>query len=348
MGFRIRDAHYHTLAANRWSIAMSLPDWCPPFQGTKQDPSTGEDVYCICKKPDGGELMVQCDGCGDWFHFTCIRIPSAYKSLVFSFYCPYCQAGITYSGTGALPRTVWKRRCRMEGCYRACARDSKYCGPEHGEAYMRALVERAGPGGQAVVQQMVRTGQFESLGTGALPLARRDVDPALYDRVVGADARLGELEAEAREVREARRPALRAQLAALSAYLAWVREVNDALFHDTEEAAPRRGKARARRKPKRALCGFRADYQAPLPAADFAASYADDAALLHGVCCRLRCPRHQDWASMRLGSVQFELEALDSAEQRLQLLISMRKEHLSLRFHELRAGAHPRVATPAT
>ena len=30
--------------------------------------------YCICKGPDTGEMMVQCDNCKEWFHLTCVNL----------------------------------------------------------------------------------------------------------------------------------------------------------------------------------------------------------------------------------------------------------------------------------
>jgi PHD-finger len=30
-------------------------------------------VYCICRMPDN-DIMVQCDGCNEWFHITCIGL----------------------------------------------------------------------------------------------------------------------------------------------------------------------------------------------------------------------------------------------------------------------------------
>ena len=30
-------------------------------------------VYCYCRMPDHGKLMVECSTCSDWFHKECIR-----------------------------------------------------------------------------------------------------------------------------------------------------------------------------------------------------------------------------------------------------------------------------------
>ena len=35
-----------------------------------------DPLYCICKKPDDGKIMVQCNWCKQWFHGKCIGILS--------------------------------------------------------------------------------------------------------------------------------------------------------------------------------------------------------------------------------------------------------------------------------
>ena len=30
-------------------------------------------VYCYCRMPDHGQLMVHCSQCGDWFHHQCLQ-----------------------------------------------------------------------------------------------------------------------------------------------------------------------------------------------------------------------------------------------------------------------------------
>lgn len=47
-------------------------------------------VYCICRKPDGGSLMVECAGCTEWFHLHCIGMME--NDLPESdWLCPHCQ-----------------------------------------------------------------------------------------------------------------------------------------------------------------------------------------------------------------------------------------------------------------
>ena len=38
-------------------------------------------VYCSCRLPEGGERMIACDNCGEWYHENCLNnvidIPSS-------------------------------------------------------------------------------------------------------------------------------------------------------------------------------------------------------------------------------------------------------------------------------
>jgi COMPASS component SPP1 len=95
-----------------------------------------EELYCICRRPDSGELMILCDGCEEWFHFKCMRINKLYSNLVAKFYCKFCK-------WKDLGETKWKRKCRLEYCYEPIRPDSKYCCDEHGNEYMRqTLIQR--------------------------------------------------------------------------------------------------------------------------------------------------------------------------------------------------------------
>lgn len=92
-----------------------------------------EEVYCICRKPDhGGELMIGCDGCDEWYHFRCMRINPIYRNLVAKFYCKFCQ----WKGEGT---TKWKRKCRLDTCWNPIENNSKYCSKECGLQYFRSL-----------------------------------------------------------------------------------------------------------------------------------------------------------------------------------------------------------------
>ena len=37
-------------------------------------------VYCICRLPDSGDLMIQCAKCKTWYHETCIQVSKSFLS----------------------------------------------------------------------------------------------------------------------------------------------------------------------------------------------------------------------------------------------------------------------------
>lgn len=99
-----------------------------------------EEVYCVCRKPDhGGELMVGCDGCEEWFHFKCMKMNVKHQKLIDSFYCKFCQ----WQGIG---KTKWHRKCRLESCYNPIRKNekSKYCSEECALAYLKSKLTGSG------------------------------------------------------------------------------------------------------------------------------------------------------------------------------------------------------------
>lgn len=92
-----------------------------------------EELFCICRKPDhGGELMISCDSCDEWFHFKCMKLNEDHSKLIAKFYCKFCR----WKGVGS---TKWKRKCRLEWCWEPIRADSKskYCCDEHGITYIK-------------------------------------------------------------------------------------------------------------------------------------------------------------------------------------------------------------------
>ncbi|XP_051147170.1 chromatin remodeling protein SHL-like isoform X3 [Andrographis paniculata] len=50
-------------------------------------------VYCKCEMPHNpDELMVQCEGCTDWFHPTCMDITPEEAESLDHFYCHTCSS----------------------------------------------------------------------------------------------------------------------------------------------------------------------------------------------------------------------------------------------------------------
>jgi len=48
------------------------------------------DILCICKKPDDGGLMIQCDACDDLFHGRYVGITKVVADTLVTYYCPWC------------------------------------------------------------------------------------------------------------------------------------------------------------------------------------------------------------------------------------------------------------------
>lgn len=95
-----------------------------------------EEVFCICRKPDNGELMVACDGCDEWFHFKCMGIDTKYKELVNNYYCKFCD---TLLNKG---KSVWKRKCRLRTCFKPIQPQSQFCSTEHGIEFWTFHIEQ--------------------------------------------------------------------------------------------------------------------------------------------------------------------------------------------------------------
>lgn len=100
-----------------------------------------EEVFCICRKPDyGGQLMISCDGCDEWFHFKCMKLNEEHSKLIAKFYCKFCR----WKGINS---TKWKRKCRLNRCWEPVRADakSKYCCDEHGILFIKQnILDRNG------------------------------------------------------------------------------------------------------------------------------------------------------------------------------------------------------------
>lgn len=125
-----------------------------------------EEVYCICRRPDhGGESMISCDGCEEWFHFRCMKLDPELSRLIARFFCKFCE----WKGVG---ETRWKRRCRLKGCLEPVRpeKNSKYCSDEHGVQFMRQLLMSSSKSAtqsdiKALLDAVENVDQFHTLGT---------------------------------------------------------------------------------------------------------------------------------------------------------------------------------------
>ena len=66
-----------------------LPEWIIKKKKTllKQN----KEVFCICRSPDDGRLMIQCQLCLEWFHHHCIGFTQAKAKSIKIFHCNSCK-----------------------------------------------------------------------------------------------------------------------------------------------------------------------------------------------------------------------------------------------------------------
>lgn len=60
-----------------------------------EDYEDGDEVFCICRKPDNHTWMIGCDGgCEDWFHGKCVNIDPRDAELIDKYICMYSPASV--------------------------------------------------------------------------------------------------------------------------------------------------------------------------------------------------------------------------------------------------------------
>ena len=50
----------------------------------------GRDKYCICRRGNDGNFMIQCDFCLDWFHGRCVKVTPEEGEALSKYKCPLC------------------------------------------------------------------------------------------------------------------------------------------------------------------------------------------------------------------------------------------------------------------
>ncbi|KAK6431545.1 COMPASS (complex proteins associated with Set1p) component [Oleoguttula sp. CCFEE 5521] len=134
----------------------------------------GDDMYCICRRPDTGTFMIGCDGtCDDWFHGKCVGIEERDKNLIDKYMCPNCTSG----GVG---KTTWKRMCRRSGCRQAArvgknksgGSGSKYCSDDCGVLFFRGMTANARGREQTAKSRASRRAKVDDVETAVDPGAR--------------------------------------------------------------------------------------------------------------------------------------------------------------------------------
>lgn len=120
-------------------------------------------VYCLCRGPDDGSMMVECGGCAKWFHTRCVGLPlrsagpadieaeavavasSPAVELTFSipddWRCPRCARG---GGSGGVHRGQKRERRHVEGSDGAEAEEDSEAEEAAVEEEVEALLAEQG------------------------------------------------------------------------------------------------------------------------------------------------------------------------------------------------------------
>ncbi|VDI00653.1 Hypothetical predicted protein [Mytilus galloprovincialis] len=80
-----------------------VPNWCKKLQAQvlsrnwkeieELEPKgkRGKNIYCSCRGPDDGGLMIRCDECREWFHGRCVDITPEEADRMDAYQCPGCS-----------------------------------------------------------------------------------------------------------------------------------------------------------------------------------------------------------------------------------------------------------------
>ena len=91
---------FQVLLSNREEKTLHH-DHLKPFRGEspswikkeeKRIQEQAKEIFCICRQPDDGTLMVQCEICLEWFHCHCLGITKT-KDRAEPFRCRPCREG---------------------------------------------------------------------------------------------------------------------------------------------------------------------------------------------------------------------------------------------------------------
>jgi COMPASS component SPP1 len=108
----------------------------------------GNPVYCICRGPDTESKMINCAGCNDWFHITCMGFSeSQVDDLMEDYYCPACTTDTKFTKFRKLCRwaNIHKKFPKIPDCSKPARVEinSKYCSEAHGIAFWKFVANVA-------------------------------------------------------------------------------------------------------------------------------------------------------------------------------------------------------------
>ena len=67
-----------------------LPKWVQKHRENPTSALLQNDVFCICRGPDKGDFMIQCDECREWFHGDCVKVTEAEAAMIDVYLCINC------------------------------------------------------------------------------------------------------------------------------------------------------------------------------------------------------------------------------------------------------------------
>lgn len=264
----------------------------------------GDELFCVCRQPDRGALMVCCDGCEGWFHFRCLKIKKEWSPLVSRFFCPFCES----QGIGT---TMWKRKCRLSWCNQPVT-ESKYCSREHGLAYMKEALDMLGDTKRIVdsvtlQEHLMRLGQ--NLPQPPEVVAFHNGDPLKLPTVLAEE--LAKLNQE---------------LAAVAAQSGEIDE-QIALYGRVKDAIKRYNEAHRVKNKKTDICGYHRDIKEVI---------GEDGELnIEHVCDhdRRRC-LHNGWLSLLNDEALRSLGQLDANKLELEDKITQKLQNYTVQVYE--------------
>jgi hypothetical protein len=75
-----------------------LPAWLQKQKQSLKDGSPlrlsiseNSSKYCLCRGPDNGEFMIQCDVCKEWYHESCVGVGPEEAKDIDVYLCPECD-----------------------------------------------------------------------------------------------------------------------------------------------------------------------------------------------------------------------------------------------------------------
>ena len=66
-----------------------VPEWIQKFKRGMANSVTG-GTYCVCRGPDTGSFMIQCNECREWYHGTCVKVTAEQAKTIDIYECPPC------------------------------------------------------------------------------------------------------------------------------------------------------------------------------------------------------------------------------------------------------------------